>query len=119
MSHKTLIATFSVGMVMLLVLIAALTIDVNLYAGDGPKEEGKLTIGFGDVVTLTIGPEQAYADVTPDYTCDGASDDVQFQAALNDLPAGGGKIVVFGGTYDFDVNVTRAIGNVIWEGVGY
>ncbi|MBV6342890.1 hypothetical protein, partial [Candidatus Magnetobacterium casense] len=36
-----------------------------------------------------------------------------------DLPAGGGKIVVFGGTYDFDVNVTRAIGNVIWEGVGY
>jgi hypothetical protein len=52
--------------------------------------------------------------------CDGTADNEQFQAALNALPAGGGKLSVSAGTYDFAnlTTVTRAIANVTIEGVG-
>ena len=74
-------------------------------------------IGIGQRV-LVIGPDIAYAAGTPDYTCDGVNDDVQFQAALDALPAGGGKIAVLSGTYVFSAAVSRAIDDVTIEGVG-
>jgi hypothetical protein len=56
-----------------------------------------------------------------DYTFDGVADDVQLQAALNALPATGGRLVIVSSV---QINltalttVTRAISNVIIEGSG-
>jgi len=81
-----------------------------------PEIEG-LQVGFGNKV-LTIGPEKVYAAGVADYSCDGVNDDVQFQAALDALPAGGGKLVVLAGDYVFGATVLRAIDNVTIQGVG-
>lgn len=63
--------------------------------------------------------DPAYAAGTLDYTYDGVADDVQFQAALNALPATGGRLVVVSTTQiNFTATVTRAIDNVIIEGSG-
>lgn len=67
--------------------------------------------------TLTIGTP-AMAAGTLDYTCDGIDDHVQLQAALDALPAGGGKLVILGGNYSLGATVTRAINNVTIEGMG-
>jgi len=67
---------------------------------------------------FTIGTDTAYAAGTPDYTCDGVADDVEIQAAVNALPADGGRICILAGTYNFTATVTRAIDDVIIEGVG-
>lgn len=54
-----------------------------------------------------------------DYTCDGAADNVQFQAALNALPTSGGQLFVLAGNYTFadSTTVTRAIDHVSIIGV--
>lgn len=67
---------------------------------------------------FTIGTRTAYAAGTPDYTCDGVADDVEIQAALNALPADGGRLCILAGTYHFTATVSRAIDDVIIEGVG-
>lgn len=84
-----------------------------------PVRDGRdslFTVG-GHEVTVTIG-NPAYAAIEADYSCDGVDDDVQFQAAVDALPAGGGKLTVFGGAYSFSATVTRAINNVTIEGIG-
>lgn len=67
---------------------------------------------------ITIGTQDVYAAGTPDYTCDGVADNVQFQAALNALPSTGGRLCILTGNYQFAATVSRAIDNVIIEGVG-
>lgn len=68
-------------------------------------------------VTFTIG-NPAYATSTPDYVCDGTADDIQFQQAMNALPATGGRLVVLGGNYQFTATVSRGINNITVQGVG-
>lgn len=104
-----------VGIVFLLVAVI-LASNVFLSDNDNPivKFQRALTIGFENV---------AYAEA-PDYLVDGTDDYVQAQTALDALPATGGKIVFFAGTYDFDnagtgQTIARAIPNVIIEGNGY
>jgi len=70
-----------------------------------------------NIYILTVG-NLASASGSADYTCDGTDDNVQFQAALNALPAIGGKLVVLAGNYSFSAAISRAIDNVIIEGVG-
>lgn len=103
--------------VILLVSILAIGGNINVNV-DNPFSPNGLKIG--NFITVTIGTDQAYAAGTPDYTCDGVDDDVQFQAAMNALPAGGGELEVLGGTYVFAnlTSVTRAIDNVTITGVG-
>ena len=73
-----------------------------------------------DRFEISIGTNEAYAAETPDYSCDGVADNVQFQQALDALPAIGGKLRILSGTYAFTAltTVTRAIGDVVIEGVG-
>jgi len=92
---------------LLLVGVVVVSLCVSLLGG---------TVGLRDSqgtpeLVLTIG-NPAYAAGSPDYICDGIADDVQFQAAMNALPATGGKLVVLTGTYVFSATVTRAIDNV-------
>lgn len=68
---------------------------------------------------ITIGFEGTVEAVSADYVCDGTDDDVQWQAALDALPASGGKLVALAGNYVFGATVSRAIDNVTIEGTGY
>ena len=113
---KTIFIGISVCMVMLLGVL----LNLNIHAGtDTNPYQRALVLGYGDYgVTITIGPDTALG-ASPDYTCDGTADDVQFQQALNAFPANGGKLHVLGGQYNFTSTITRAIGNVIIEGNGY
>ena len=74
-----------------------------------------ITIGQHQLV-LTVGTVEAAG--TADYSCDGTDDDVQFQAALNALPVGGGKLVILAGDYVFGATVSRAIDNITIQGIG-
>ncbi len=75
-------------------------------------------IGIGNEKVITIG-HVAYAAGSVDYAYDGTDDNVQFQAALNALPATGGRIVdVSAVQKNFSATVTRAIPNVTIIGTG-
>src|SRR3990167_4658401 len=45
------------------------------------------------------------AATLPEYRCDGTADDVQINAAIAALPAGGGKVVFSEGTFDISVKI--------------
>ena len=70
--------------------------------------------------TITIGMAgHVSAGTSVDYTATGVNDDVEFQAALNALPATGGQIVVISsGAFSFSSTVLRAIDNVTILGTG-
>lgn len=88
-----------------MVVVIGVTVGAGLIFGEKAITE-----------TYTIGTVSAAG--TPDYTCDGTADNVEFQQALDALPANGGKICVLAGDYNFEATVLRAIDNVIIEGVG-
>ena len=62
---------------------------------------------LGDAVTATILVAAYDSSNTQkaDYSCDGNADQVQVQAALDALPAYGGKVVMLEGNYVFSVRV--------------
>jgi hypothetical protein len=95
----------------LLTILTGLFIGPNVdFGNDNPVSQ------FVDAIT--IGPDTAEAAGVADYTCDGTNDNVQFQLAMNTLPASGGKLTVLAGTYSFSATVTRAIDNISIEGMG-
>lgn len=57
------------------------------------------TAGGAKTATFVIGPSSNDDSDTYDYTTDGTNDNVQIQAALDDLPSGGGCIFFREGTY--------------------
>lgn len=102
----------------IIAIVAVLSIiGLNFQIVPAGHQEDKI-LGTSDYkVTFTIG-NPIYASGQPDYVCDGIDDDIQFQGAMNALPATGGRLVVLGGTYNFSNVVTRAIANISIEGVG-
>jgi len=114
-AKRKILLLFSVAAI-LAMFMTAFPIHIE-QAIDYPENVPVIRIGRGDT-TLRIGNIVA-ADVA-DYTCDGTDDDVQFQAAVDALPAIGGQIWVEAGTYNFAAvtTVTRAIDNVSVIGVG-
>lgn len=89
--------------------------DIYSDAGDAMSA---VRIGVGDEKVITLG-HIAYAAGSVDYTFDGTDDNVQFQAAMNALPATGGRLVVVSAVQiNFSANVTRAIPNVTIIGSG-
>ena len=53
-----------------------------------------------------------------DYVCDGTADEVEIQAALDDLPAGGGKVLLLEGTYNIADTIRFPAGSVWLVGCG-
>jgi len=101
-------------------LVLALSSPIGVQINSPPTSTSSPTFELGQhQVTLTIGTE-VYAAGVADYTCDGTDDNVQFQAALNALPAGGGKLFVLAGNYQWTpgATVSRAVDSVTIEGVG-
>ena len=70
-------------------------------AVDAPQSTSKRTARFV-VGTSTAGWTAADCD----YLCDGTDDQVEINAAIQALPAGGGEVVILDGTY----NITASIG---------
>lgn len=46
-----------------------------------------------------------------DYECDGTADDIQIQAAIDALPAGGGTVLLLEGTFNLVTTITMANSN--------
>ncbi len=92
--------------------------------------EANTTHTIGDVANLQIVRSATYvvaaSDSTAaskaqaDYVCDGTADDVQIQAAIDALPAGGGKIILLEGTYKIDapVNINKRYVELSGMGTG-
>jgi len=54
-----------------------------------------------------------------DYVCDGTADEVEINAAIAALPAGGGKVVLSEGTFTLAARINfPAIDNIVLEGAG-
>jgi len=69
-------------------------------------------------VTFTVGTE-AYAAGSADYTCDGTDDNVQIQAAIDALPANGGRVLILAGTYSISSSILVNDNYTILEGIGW
>jgi len=68
-----------------------------------------------DILTWAKAAQAAGSNV---WVCDGAADDVEIQAAINALPAGGGELAFSSGNFVLSATVTRAIANITITGVG-
>ncbi len=106
------------GLIGFIVVVALFLNPIGVQLNQPIFNTESPTIGIGgNQVVFTIGNEVS-ATGTADYTCDGTDDDVQFQAALEALPIGGGQLIVLSGNYLFSTAVSRAIDNVTIEGMG-
>lgn len=101
------------------ILVSILVSSLGIQVADRSNVVGNpIKIGVGNEKVITLG-HVAYASVLVDYTYDGVDDNVQFQAALDALPATGGRIVdVSAVQKNFSATVTRAIPNVTIVGSG-
>lgn len=106
-----------------LFIIVAIVVGLFLVETKIKEESITLTVDtlgcieFRVTQTYTEGVAQAF---TADYIADGVDDWVQWQAAVDSLPAGGGKIQDICGTiYDFtNGNVTITNDNIVIQGLG-
>lgn len=69
--------------------------------------------------TLIVGAVDSVHPNAADYTCDGVADDVQINAALNALPASGGRVVLLDGTFQINDSITIPINGVTLQGQGH
>jgi len=107
------------------VLVATLLWTLGLQVTDRSNVlPEQVHFGIGNEKVITLGPQALYAAGSVDYTFDGVDDNEQFQAALDALPATGGRLVVVSAVQiNFAVGmaatgVTRPIDNVTIEGAG-
>lgn len=56
--------------------------------------------------TLIVAASNSLHPERADYQCDGTADDVEIQAALDALPATGGRVILLDGTYNTIANIT-------------
>ena len=106
-------------LVMCSVLAGIMLSSLGIQVVDKGAAAGRISLDVGNEKVITIG-HVAYAAGSVDYTYDGVADNVQFQAALNALPATGGRLVdVSSVQKNFAATVTRAINNVVIEGAGF
>lgn len=95
--------------VVLMTIILTLTVSIDIPVGNSGRPA---TFYIGS--TLTPWP----ASASVDYQCDGVDDHIQIQQALDALPVNGGKIVIYAGNYKLGASISRAIDNIVIEGVG-
>lgn len=58
--------------------------------------------------TIVVAASDSLYDERADYVCDGVADNVEIQAAIDALPAGGGSIVLLDGTYNITTTITSS-----------
>lgn len=102
----------------LTILIPAFVVTGAVFAvttiGDNITTTGSLNAKTGGSATLVV----AASDASPrmkaqaDYVADGTADNIEIQAAIDVLPAGGGKVVLSEGTFTIADTITMPSG--IW-----
>lgn len=99
----------------------------NVGSATYPYHQGHFTELFLDghqftsgVVSATwvVSAEDSGDVYRADFICDGADDDLEIQAALDALPAIGGRVILLEGTYNTTANIELPA-NCILEGQGY
>lgn len=112
--YKKILKRIAKPLLATLIILALLT-SATIVSLDSHKDND--SYGLKDIFTIGYAGI-AYAAGTPDYTCNGVNDDIEYQQAINALPASGGQISILTGTYNFSNTVSRAIDNITIQGVG-
>lgn len=91
---------------------------ITLSASDGIYGDQKKIVRAA--VTKVVGTTKSQHTVYDcDYLCDGTADQTEIQAAINALPASGGKVVLLEGTYNTSGSININKPNVSIEGMGH
>src|SRR3990167_10868576 len=69
--------------------------------------------------TKVVAASNALSQFGADYVCDGTADDVEINAAIAALPAGGGKVELSEGTFDIVNPVLMNVDNLVLTGQGH
>lgn len=85
-----------------------------MTAGDG------LRTRVGRCATFVVAANNSHAlsKQQADYICDGTDDDVQIQAAIDALPANGGKVIQTEGTFNTTSTINILSDNITLSGFG-
>jgi len=70
-------------------------------------------------VTFIVAAADSLHKERADFVCDGVDDQEEINAAINALPAGGGKVVLLEGTYHLTAPIRILKSNVVLEGNGW
>ncbi len=124
-SKKRLLVNATLWLLANAALIVVLLLSTSIHAThvrvvDSAAPERSVGFPVGSSWVITLG-NPAYAAGAVDYTLTGVNDNVPFLAALNALPATGGRLVVVSAVgihWANGVTVTRAISNVTIQGSG-
>jgi parallel beta-helix repeat protein len=76
------------------------------------------SVGRGAMLVVAANDASALEKAQADYVCDGTADNVEIQAAITALPAGGGKIILTDGTFNIVVPVVIKSGTLL-QGSGW
>ena len=75
--------------------------------------------------TLVVAASNSLDKYRADYVCDGTDDNVEIQNAINALPAGGGRVLLLEGTYNFyndhdvdHINIAQSGTTIEGQGAG-
>ncbi|MFA5401655.1 MAG: right-handed parallel beta-helix repeat-containing protein [Dehalococcoidia bacterium] len=60
--------------------------------------------------TIVVAASDSLNKAAANYVCDGVADNVEIQAAIDALPAGGGKVVLLEGTFNLASTLTGIVG---------
>ena len=92
---------------------------------DHRYNEAHITTVYGKVVGVSAATTKVVGAAASghtagmcDFLCDGTADQVEIQAAINVLPASGGKVVLLEGTYNISGSINVNKPNVTIEGMG-
>ena len=66
--------------------------------------------------TFVVAASNSLHKERADYICDGVDDQVEIQAAIDALPANGGKVVLLEGTFNIGARININVDNVVLEG---
>jgi len=78
-------------------------------------------LGAGGATIFVAASNASAASIAaalPEYRCDGVADDIDINAAVAALPAGGGKVLLSEGTFTLAAPVLINVDNTILEGQG-
>ena len=95
-----------------------LTLDVNEVKGEVTEHKADGT-QHAKTARFVVGTSTAgWTSADCDYLCDGTADQTEINAAITDLPATGGEIVILDGTYNISAKIDVNKSNVSIVGNG-
>jgi len=77
-----------------------------------------VTAKFARAATIVVAASNAKDTVNADYVCDGTADEAEINAAINALPAAGGRVLLSEGTFYISTPIKILRNNVIIQGQG-